>query len=950
MGLSVTPAFADDTTAAAEPQTEGGFTLLSGGFELVGGGDYSVTINGDTINYILLSVPAADSSATYEINSASVTPTIVLTAGANKIVKLAVPAGVTSAALVVTSDGSNVVLSESLTFVSGSVAEPAGSILYGEVPMSFSEFNYDVTAAITNVTPGATSFDAAGTVTTPEFFIAEGGRADWPTTGAAAAPKVDVISSATFGDTAHFLPTGNMEINYADVNSTGAGHAAIGIKAVEVGVSYDLIANAQLLASSGEATAQSTAVLDKVTNITYKPEAQVYKAKYLFPDATWGLREATAHNAGAVQAWNPITTAAASYGGSWTIREVTVNFDLQGEAGADFWTSHLEYLYGGYVENLTTGHKEPLVFLQNIFTHRGHTNFEVSLNDAIFARMGDLDFPDNYKIVVYAYGYEDIVIADTRLASYTNANATIEQGTTFNVKQSDPTTWFDSAEPKLLHIQQVTNLGTVNINDLVVLKGTTPVDPLLYTASIQGSEIEIEFTDAFFTAADAQGSYTIKVIPDTANVVSKPLAFTINKWVDRPTLQIRGGSEGGAADTEATALNAPISSILDFSNADFARTFVTSGRSVSTLVDVTDNNATVAIGTVLKRDATSDPYYLDLSTLIVGHTYRLNVITTNYSVGEAGSQSTTVSYYFTADSAAPRDFDGEVITLSPADAPALNVDIPGSSTKPGTHAIVFKGQTTANQRFRLEADTDGYYTIINIGSGLALDVSGSKAGGAVIQYASRGTDNQKWSVLENADGSYTFVSKLSNTLGYALVLDVSGSDYAAETGLIAYEAHGSGNQKFIVNTQTPLVGLADDSYFIKSSALGGGVLDVAEGSQSIGAPLIVFGLHGGENQQFDIAYDAASGYYTITNVKSGLSLDLFGSFTLKGTPIVQWTGHGSSNQLWAIVANTDGSYTITSARSGNALAVNGLALDGAKVLNWPLHNGASQKWAFDLVP
>jgi hypothetical protein len=46
-----------------------------------------------------------------------------------------------------------------------------------------------------------------------------------------------------------------------------------------------------------------------------------------------------------------------------------------------------------------------------------------------------------------------------------------------------------------------------------------------------------------------------------------------------------------------------------------------------------------------------------------------------------------------------------------------------------------------------------------------------------------------------------------------------------------------------------------------------------------GAPLIVYALHEGENQQFRITYDPATSYYTISNVRSGLPLDTIAQST-----------------------------------------------------------------------
>ncbi|MDR3315249.1 MAG: RICIN domain-containing protein, partial [Coriobacteriales bacterium] len=75
-----------------------------------------------------------------------------------------------------------------------------------------------------------------------------------------------------------------------------------------------------------------------------------------------------------------------------------------------------------------------------------------------------------------------------------------------------------------------------------------------------------------------------------------------------------------------------------------------------------------------------------------------------------------------------------------------------------------------------------------------------------------------------------------------------------------------------------------------------------------------------------------------------------GSFPQRGTPIVQWTSHGASNQLWEITVQ-GGGYVITSAYSNLVLDVSdGIASNGIKVIHWTEHGGPNQNWLFNPVP
>jgi putative cell wall-binding protein len=650
----------------------------------------------DVVNYLLLSVDPADdyTTGTYTIDATTpdnapveVAATPVLKNASDEVtyIKVPVPAGVTAGTITV--DDGAVVLNAA-AFTAGVAGVTAPETIYGEVPMGFAEFNHAITADITAVEPSDTFFVEGATVAVPEAFIASGGRGDWPTTGSQ--PAVDAISTATYGDSVHYVPSANLALNYADPQTKAPGNEVTGVKAVEVGISFDLLANATLLDAASAATEPSTAVLAKAAALTQKAETDIYKAQYLFADASWGAREDTAHNSGVATPWKPVTTTSELYGNNWTVRETQINFDLGSTSGTDFWSEYLEYLYGGYIENTDTGAREPLVFLQNIFTHRGHVNIDVSINNVLFPRFDSLGIPDdNFKVVLYAQGYEDIVVGGITLKEYADATAAIEQGATFNVNPDDDSTWF---EDNALHIQGISpaNLATY-ATSATLSKGNTAVNTDLYSFSVSDTELELLVEDAFFTGA-YQGAYTISLTPETSTAVSKPLSLTINKWLDRPTLSSATGAPS-AADSEADALVAYAADTVSFSDAEYARAIALTGRTASSIVDVTADNAPVTVSNVIKRVSSADPYALDLSTLTVGHTYRLSLITTNISTGEtAATAATTTVYYITVVAPA---LEAELVSPTATPVSLLNgtianyllLEVTGGDYAAGVYAI-----------------------------------------------------------------------------------------------------------------------------------------------------------------------------------------------------------------------------------------------------------------------
>jgi putative cell wall-binding protein len=614
--------------------------------------------DGTVANYLLLSVDASDdyTTGTYTIDAATpnnapvvVEATPVLRDAADAVirVKVPVPAGVIEGTLTV-NDGSEVLAPTAFAATTAGVAAPA--TIYGTTSMAFSEYYYDVTAAITDVQPATTVFKAGDTVATPLSFITAGTRYQWPANDLLA--KVDAISSATYGDAVHFIPTGNYVLNYDPATTQGEGHAATGIASVDVGIAVDLLANATLL---GAANDQSAAILAKVAGVSRVAPTAIYKAKYLRTDAGWGPREATPTTAAAASPWpgSGLSTSI-SYGGGFTNREVVVNFtalpdNLTANAAALLWDDYLNNLYGGYVED-HTGHKEPLVWLQNLFTHKAHTNFEVSINSDIFGRFAALDLSQPVDIVVYAKGLEDIALNDILLKAVVDNNAVIEQGATHYIVQDDDESWFEDGQ---LHISGLST-GTLDAFTPTnaaaqITKGGTAIDSNLYTIEKEGAEIAVSFDDAFFTSPTAAGAYTITLLPQTDSSWYKTFNFTVNYLFERPTLAVAGS--GAYVATAADPVTVPQGAALTFSDDTYAAAASTAGRGGSTIADVTAAGATTppAITDVLTRDGAGQPYRINTAILTVGHTYRINLVTTNIGTkaDEGADPSTTAQFFIT---------------------------------------------------------------------------------------------------------------------------------------------------------------------------------------------------------------------------------------------------------------------------------------------------------------
>jgi Zn/Cd-binding protein ZinT len=615
------------STATESPVAAGG----GGG----GGGDTSLitaalagdgTFDADGVNYALLSVTTGDyASGAYSVNDAAATPSKVLADGS--LIKLPIPDGVREAEINITQNG-RTVLTANLEFDEAGAAAP--DTLYGTVPMTFSAFFHDITANIDAIEPTDTAFAANGSVAVPIKFITQGTRAKADGLSSLTyaegdrLDKVDVISSATYGDSAHFVPNGNLTLDGSDrTQKTNPNAAVTGIAKVEVGVSFDLYANALLLEAAGRATAQSENIL-KIMDDFEVSESRIYKPKYLFPDGSFGKRAETALNENAVKPLpgTEVDTDDVTYGGNWGDKVTGVTFGvLELEyAGGSYWDNFAEYLYGGYIED-SEGNREPLVFLQNIFSHRGHTDFDIAVSPSRFARFSNLKTPDTYTVHVYAYGFEDIE-AEFYMKDYVNGGLAIDTAS----YQTAP-----NGPDKDIFITGIDEFDAYDPAAFALTKGGAAVSSGNYAVVKEtDGKLKLTLKSALFQGA-FQGAYTVNILPDTDTVASKALSFTLVKTIDRPQLTLNSdrGSDGVNADETNPIEVKKTDGKLYFTNDEFASALITSGRSGYTSIkEYGSNAAATAIGAAAARENGAGPYYLDLSAaaFAAGKTY---VITAN---------------------------------------------------------------------------------------------------------------------------------------------------------------------------------------------------------------------------------------------------------------------------------------------------------------------------------
>ncbi|MFI9585501.1 RICIN domain-containing protein [Streptomyces sp. NPDC052236] len=141
------------------------------------------------------------------------------------------------------------------------------------------------------------------------------------------------------------------------------------------------------------------------------------------------------------------------------------------------------------------------------------------------------------------------------------------------------------------------------------------------------------------------------------------------------------------------------------------------------------------------------------------------------------------------------------------------------------------------------------------------------------------------------NGWYVLVNR-----GSGKALDVSGASTADGAGISQWTRHGGANQRF------QFVDSGGGYYRLKAQH-SGKVLDVHNYSTADHAEIVQWGDAGGANQQFRLA-DSSDGHVRLINRNSGKAVEVQNASTADGAKVVQFTDWGRANQQWQLVRAT----------------------------------------------
>ena len=254
-----------------------------------------------------------------------------------------------------------------------------------------------------------------------------------------------------------------------------------------------------------------------------------------------------------------------------------------------------------------------------------------------------------------------------------------------------------------------------------------------------------------------------------------------------------------------------------------------------------------------------------------------------------------------------KSLDDGVYQIKLFSNPDYCLDVGNASKQSGTSISVWKNNKAFNQRFMIEYDNNGYYTIKALHSNLCLDVyNGDILNGTdVIQWKENGGTNQKWVLQRNDDGSFYIISKGNELF---LNADVENKYFGANINTrnkLKEEIY----RKFYIEAidfKESQRTIEDGIYQIACKSNDNFVLDIEGDSNNNCANLELWNNKRNNNQKFNITY--IDGYYHIQVVSSGKMLDVHGAGFVGGTNVEQYASNSGDNQKWIIEKNDNGCY------------------------------------------
>lgn len=260
----------------------------------------------------------------------------------------------------------------------------------------------------------------------------------------------------------------------------------------------------------------------------------------------------------------------------------------------------------------------------------------------------------------------------------------------------------------------------------------------------------------------------------------------------------------------------------------------------------------------------------------------------------------------------------------------LGVD--GMSTANSARVVQFADNGTADHRWQLVDNGDGWVKIRNVNSGklLGVDVMSTADSAQVVQFEDNGTADHLWQVLDNGDGYVRIRNRNSGK-----VLGVAGMSTADSADVVQFADNGTAdhNWRFLPDGDVRLQVTHTNK-----------VLAISTMSRDNGAQLTQWPPTGTADHVWRFE-DVGSGWLRIVSAYDGKVVDISGVSTSDGARAVQWDYVGGGNQQWRLQWSSPGVFALVARHDGKVLEVQGQSTaDGAPVGQWADLGLANQRW------
>ena len=276
------------------------------------------------------------------------------------------------------------------------------------------------------------------------------------------------------------------------------------------------------------------------------------------------------------------------------------------------------------------------------------------------------------------------------------------------------------------------------------------------------------------------------------------------------------------------------------------------------------------------------------------------------------------------------------------------LDVYGGYKENGTNVDIYSNLQDESQVFTVTYKGNGYYSIINKYSNKSLDCqNGNTVSGTNVQtYEYDNVDQKQWIIKESGDGqSFNIISKNSG-----LYLDVKSGDSANYSNVQVHIGNNTNAQKwkFVAYNNPKNSSIKDGNYHIVSKLNKNFGLDVA-GALDDAINVRLYNNIYDSNQVFNVVY-LNDGYYKITNVKTGKSLDVASASAYKGANLQQYTYKDVNQQKWIIEDSGDNkNYYISSKNAGLYLTSESTDIENGTNVFLTINDYSDrQQWEFTL--